>query len=484
MEKTVLEGGASKRPLDDDDDGDKKKFKTGSDLQQFLPTIENIKNVNDAKKWSLLPSIVYELLALFKKSEKVNSNDDKQDKIDNDYKEDFKVLSNQSCQEKCLDNAFNHEHLKEIDRCDKIIEHSNSQDSSNTKDFVQNLNKLDSSEKRTEDVAKKVPLITKASPVKLFAENTDVDKTKQQAEDESNGKISVVKKQLTSIHDVCHLSAIHCTDLSTNDISKAPVLTKNDSNTAASANSIYNTPMHTSDISIPNTPILISTNSVSSTAKLSSTNHNTLIVSERSAHKNVISRTENSLRVQMFEFLNKNCQNSISGVPLTKPSPCTCNCCTVVNSLPTNQSAVYNLFFTSSNNLSYMNLQCDINSSNVPVADNSISATNYSNVDKSKKLYKLKKPLINTDSPKNIWINELTSLISKKENISKICLTTTTSDSKKLNPIKNVMKQVHKTTQHIKSHFSFCSKCKKSKYSRSDSCKCYNRSYKDRYDTY
>lgn len=99
-----------------------------------------------------------------------------QDKIDNDYKEDFKVLSNQSCQEKCLDNAFNHEHLKEIDRCDKIIEHSNSQDSSNTKDFVQNLNKLDSSEKRTEDVAKKVPLITKASPVKLFAENTDVDK--------------------------------------------------------------------------------------------------------------------------------------------------------------------------------------------------------------------------------------------------------------------------------------------------------------------
>jgi len=68
-----------KRPLDEDDDGDnKKKLKTGPDLHQVLPTVENIKTVNDVKKWNLLPSIVYELLALFKKSEKLNSDDENQ----------------------------------------------------------------------------------------------------------------------------------------------------------------------------------------------------------------------------------------------------------------------------------------------------------------------------------------------------------------------------------------------------------------------
>jgi len=60
-----------KRPLDEDDDGDdKKKLKTGSDLH-FSPTLEIIKIEKDEKKWSLLPSIVYELLALFKNSEKI-----------------------------------------------------------------------------------------------------------------------------------------------------------------------------------------------------------------------------------------------------------------------------------------------------------------------------------------------------------------------------------------------------------------------------
>lgn len=70
---------AIKRPLAEDDDGDKnKKLKTGSDPEQFFPTVENIKTVNDVKKWNLLPSIVYELLALFKKSEKVNSDEENQ----------------------------------------------------------------------------------------------------------------------------------------------------------------------------------------------------------------------------------------------------------------------------------------------------------------------------------------------------------------------------------------------------------------------
>lgn len=68
--------------------------------------------------------------------------------------------------------------MKEVDRRDKIIiENFNLQVSNTIKDSVQDLNKLDFSAKySTEDVPKEVPSITKASPVKLFAENTDVDK--------------------------------------------------------------------------------------------------------------------------------------------------------------------------------------------------------------------------------------------------------------------------------------------------------------------
>jgi len=76
--ETVREG-ATKRPLDKDDDGDdRKKLKTGPDLHRFLPTKENMKNEKDENKWNLLPSIVLELLALLKNSEKVNSDEDKQ----------------------------------------------------------------------------------------------------------------------------------------------------------------------------------------------------------------------------------------------------------------------------------------------------------------------------------------------------------------------------------------------------------------------
>jgi len=324
------------------------------------------------------------------------------------------------------------------------------------------------------------------------------------------------------VENVGHLSVspvnVQCTDVSTNDISKAVMSTEIDYIAATSANSIYNTPMLTSDISITNTPILISTNSISNTNMFSFTNNNILNVSENSAHKDVISRTENTVRGQLLEFLNISCVNGISGIPLTKPTPCKCNCCTAVNSLPIEQTTVYNLFFSSTNNLSHINLYSDMNSSNLPVADSSIYTTNYSE-NKSNIPHKFK-TLINIDTPKNIWVNQLTSLIIKNENTSKIYLATNTNDSKKLNPMQNILNEihkdtqyiskiestsqiypatktndskklnpmqsvinkVHKTTQHIKSHFSLCKNCKKSKYSRSDSCKCYSRSYKHKYN--
>jgi len=318
------------------------------------------------------------------------------------------------------------------------------------------------------------------------------------------------------VENVGHLSVSsndQCSDLSTNDISKAVISTENDSIAATSANSIYNTPLLTPDISITNTPILISTNSISNTNMFSFTNNNTLNVSENSAHKNIISKTENSFREKLLEFLNKNCVKGISGIPLTKPTPCKCNCCTTVKSLPLEKSAVYNLLFASSEQLI---------PKNVPVADSSIYATNYHSENKSNIPHKFKTQ-INIDTPKNIWVNELTSLIIKNENTSKIYLATNTNDSNKLNPMQNILNEIHKDTQYIsknestsqiypatktndskkinpvqsvmnkvhkttqqyiKSHFLLCKNCKKSRYSRSDSCKCYSRSYNHKYDRY
>lgn len=65
---------APKRTLDEaDEDNDTKRLKTDPETYQFLSTVENIKTVNDPKKWNILPSIVYDLLALLKKTDKLKS---------------------------------------------------------------------------------------------------------------------------------------------------------------------------------------------------------------------------------------------------------------------------------------------------------------------------------------------------------------------------------------------------------------------------
>lgn len=69
---------APKRALEETDDGNgMKRPKTDPETYQFLSTVENIKTVNDPKKWNLLPSIVYDLLALLKKTEKLKSIEEK-----------------------------------------------------------------------------------------------------------------------------------------------------------------------------------------------------------------------------------------------------------------------------------------------------------------------------------------------------------------------------------------------------------------------
>jgi len=239
-----------------------------------------------------------------------------------------------------------------------------------------------------------------------------------------------------------------CTDPFTNDISKAVMSTENVSNVATSTYNIYNTAIH------------------------SSKSINTIIVPENSTQQ-VISITKKNFREQMFEILNEKCFNSISEISLTKPSLCTCKGCTFVTSLPIKQSAAYSLLFTSNN----------LESSNVPDTGSSISPKNDCNSNQSNTPCRYQKTLTYEDSPKNIWINHLTSLINKKDSSSKNYHHTTNKidASKTLNSVQNVINKVHKITRHITTNLPFCSKCKGPKLNKYNSCKCsrsLNRSYK------
>ncbi|CAH1721204.1 unnamed protein product [Aphis gossypii] len=463
---------APKRTLGEaDDDGNgTKRLKTDPETYQFLSTVENIKTVNDPKKWNILPSIVYDLLALLKKTEKPKSVEEKRDKLDTDFKE---VSSNQNCQEKLLNNASKHDNLKEEDKCHKIsIEDFNLKVPNTTKVSIQNTNKLDlSSEYITENVPKK----SKASPVQLFVENTAVHKA-EEIKDESNRKTIVVKELHTSTDNAYNLSVstnnFPCTDPFTNDISKAVMSTESVSNVATSTYNVYNTPfLAASGTNISNT-LNTFTNSIYNTAIHSSKSSNTIIVPENSTQQ-VISITKKNFREQMFEILNEKCFNNISKILLTKPSLCTCKGCTFVTSLPIKQSAAYSLLFTSN----------DLESSNVPDAGSSISPKNDCNSNQSNTPCRYQKTLTYEDSPKNIWINHLTSLINKKDSSSQNCHHTTNKIdvSKKLNSVQNVINKVHKITRHISSNLPFCSKCKGPKLNKYNSCKCsrsLNRCYK------
>lgn len=73
----MAESTTGKRALVEDDDtvevmeNDRKRFKT--DFNQLSLSLDNIRNEKDGKKWNILPSVVYELLGLFKSGEKHNN---------------------------------------------------------------------------------------------------------------------------------------------------------------------------------------------------------------------------------------------------------------------------------------------------------------------------------------------------------------------------------------------------------------------------
>lgn len=237
--------------------------------------------------------------------------------------------------------------------------------------------------------------------------------------------------------------------------------TESISNVATSTNNIYNTPFFASGTNISNT-LNTSTNSIYNTTMHLSKNNNTIIVSKNNTQQ-VISITKKNFREQMFEILNEKYFNSISEIPLTKPSLCTCKGCKFVTSLSIKQSAVYSLLFTSN----------DMKSSSVPGVDSSISPKNDCNLNQSNTPCKYQKTLTFEDSSKNIWINHLTSLINKKDSSSKKYHHTTIKiDASKKNSIQNVINKMHKVARHIKSNLPFCYKCKRSKLNKYDSCKC------------
>lgn len=245
--------------------------------------------------------------------------------------------------------------------------------------------------------------------------------------------------------------SVFCTDSTSNDNSRVIKFTKSASGVVTSVNSISNVSL------------------------LSSINNNTIIPIHTSANSNTKIVSENktrhifssSNRVKLLEFLNKNYSNATSKIHLTKPPSCICKYCTISTSLPIKQSAAYNLLFKSSSKI----VHSDMYSSNLPVTDCISCATNDCHcTSKSNTTYITQ---INSDSPKTIWINELVSLINKKEYTSEKSLANYKNNSKQLSSLPNIQNKVPKVTKNAKSYTLLCNKCKRSRLgSYANSCKC------------
>lgn len=146
-----------------------------------------------------------------------------------------------------------------------------------------------------------------------------------------------------------------------------------------------------------------------------------------------------SLREQILNLLKVHCSNGISEVPTSKPPRCICQYCKHVDNLPMDKSAINNKFTQFKNN---ENLHTDMYSSDLAASDS---------------------------EAKDIWVNELSSLIRKNDESHKVPVPTA-STSNTLTSIKSVISKVYKVAEKRKPYLSFCIICKKSQLAYSSTC--------------
>jgi hypothetical protein len=157
------------------------------------------------------------------------------------------------------------------------------------------------------------------------------------------------------------------------------------------------------------------------------------------------------IREQIFNLLKVQCLKGISEIPTVKPTPCICQYCKHVDNLTLEKSALYNKSMKFMNNI---NLNTDMYSSDV-AADSS-------------------------ETSKDVWINDLCSLIRKNDELHNVSVPGTNISST-LTSIKDIF---NKVAEKIKPHLPFCKKCKKSKHINSSICNNCKPQLKNKFECY
>lgn len=316
----------------------------------------------------------------------------------------------------------------------------------------------------------------------MFCLYFKVEQKEDETHEETNGfkkftptkSVSLTETCMTTLSESIHSTStntvsaqsasisisVSCTSLTTNTISTT-IISIPESISAqtplmcASTKNISSIVVSTSSESIPSMPINNSITTTSNTKSVSSIPITTIVCDMpvsaplESVQKDML---ETSRREQILNLLQIHCLNSISEVPTTKPPSCICQYCKHVDNLPVGKSALNNKCTQFINN---KNLNTDMYSSDVAASDCS-------------------------EPSKDIWVNELCSLIRKNDELHKVPVSNT-STSKTMTSIQNVIKKV---TQKIKPLFPICNKCKIPKHSNSFVCYNCNPPFKNTYEYY
>lgn len=184
---------------------------------------------------------------------------------------------------------------------------------------------------------------------------------------------------------------------------------------------------------------------------------------------------------KILDILKNICTDDMDKIPTSKPPACVCVHCISVDNLPIKHSAV-NQQLKSNTGFRDHSLNRDIYSSSRAVSDCSVCASKGIYVTNDCSCVRLNSNsncVANTESSRNIWINNLTTLIRKNDKQFNV-----TETKNKSSYVKTAISNIKETAQQIKAHIPFCKFCKKFKNSGNSGCMCTQHLNKDNYGRY
>ncbi|XP_050523289.1 uncharacterized protein LOC126895463 [Daktulosphaira vitifoliae] len=204
------------------------------------------------------------------------------------------------------------------------------------------------------------------------------------------------------------------------------------------------------------------------------------------------SNSKPSHNSKLLNYLKSQCDLDIRGlnIPGSKPLSCPCNYCIFVDNLPKNDSIAYN-FVSKMNNKTY-NSNISIDSNHYNLHNNNFPIENTSklecNICACNNISGMRNncPCANTRPSTNYhnqsdyiknsnkaWVDDLTLLIKQNRFMYEIREENTIYDSiESYINISEIMSEVYKAAEKIKSHLPLCKICGKSKPSYLSECDC------------